>query len=184
MVDKDEVAIIKIVGGRMAEARALCKLPRHVAAERLGIADDLLAKIEEGVDVETMPLKLVRQASLVYDVSVDFLFGFSNDWEVTEETKQDREFAAYLHQAQTQLFSRWAVKQMRLERQVEAMAPAAGTLTDEIEAIVEALNTFKGMNPEFDKLPAGSMLQYRINRAGEKANEARRALIRHQVTPL
>jgi hypothetical protein len=183
-IDRDEIAVIKILGSRMAEARALCKLPRHVAADRLGIADDLLAKLEDGVDIKHLPLKLVRQASLIYDVSVDFLYGFSSDWEVCEETKQNREFAAYLHQAQTQLLSRLAVKQLRLERQVEALTPAVGTLTDEIEAIVEALNTFKGMNPEFDKLPAGSMLQFRINRAHEKANQARRALIRHQVIPL
>jgi transcriptional regulator with XRE-family HTH domain len=184
MVDKDEIAIIKIVGSRVAEARALCKLPRHVAAERLGISDQFLEKIEAGTDVEHLPMKLLRQASLIYDVSIDFLYGFSDDWETDPMTRQDREFAAYLHQAQTQLFSRWAVKQMRLERQVEAMAPAAGTLLAEIEAVIESLSAFKRLNPDFDRLPAGSQLQYRINRAGEKANEARRALIRHQVIPL
>jgi transcriptional regulator with XRE-family HTH domain len=182
MVDKDEVAILKIVGGRLAEARELCKLPRHVAADRLGIPDDLLAKIESGVDVETIPLKLVRLASLVYDVSVDYLFGFSDDWETDPKTRQDREFAAYIHREQTQWFSRWAVKQLHLERQVEALAAVVGVLPAEIEAIAGALDVFQAMNPDFDRLPAGSQLQYRIRKAHVSAQVARRALIRHKVT--
>jgi DNA-binding XRE family transcriptional regulator len=181
MLDKDEIAIVKIVGERMAEARQLCKLQRHMAAGRLGISDKLLEQIESGVDIEHLPLKLVRQASLIYDVSVDYLFDFSSDWEVDPKTRQDREFAAYLHQEQTQLFSRWAVKQLQLERQVEALSAAVGVLPAEIEAIVEALKTFEVMNPDFDRLPAGSMLQYRIQRAHEKAQGARRVLIRHKV---
>lgn len=182
MVDKDEIAVIKLVGGRLAEARELCKLPRHTAADRLGISDDLLAKIESGVDVETIPLKLIRQASLIFDVSVDFLLGFSNDWETDPKTRQDREFAAYVHSEQAQLFARWAVKQLHLERQVEALAAVVGTLPVEIEAIHESLAAFKTMNPDFDRLPAGSQLQYRIRKTHESAQAARRALMRNQVT--
>jgi hypothetical protein len=181
-IDKDEIAVIKLVGSRMREARELNKLPVHVAADRLGIPKPLLEKLEVGFDVPSLPLKWVRQASRVYDVSLDYLFGYSDDWEVAEETKQGREIGAYIHQEQSKLFSRWAVRQMNLERQVEAMTAVVGTLPAEIEAIVEALNTFRGMNPDFDKLPAGSMLQHRIQRAHEKAQEARRALLRHQVT--
>ncbi|EIC30575.1 MULTISPECIES: helix-turn-helix domain-containing protein [Methylomicrobium] len=181
MVDKNEVAIVKLVGGRMREARELCKLTVYEAADRLGIPKPLLEKLEVGFDVPSLPLKWVRQASRVYDVSLDYLFGYSDDWEVAEETKQGREIGAWIHQQQSNLFSRWAVRQLQLERQVEAMTKAVGVLPDEIEAIVEALNTFRGMNPDFDKLPAGSMLQHRIKRANEKAQAARRALIRHPV---
>jgi hypothetical protein len=183
-IDKDEIAVIKLVGSRMREARELNKLPVHVAADRLGIPKPLLEKLEVGFDVPSLPLKWVRQASLIFDVSVDYLLGFSDDWETDPKTRQDREFGAYIHQAQTQLFSQWAVKQMNLERQVEAMAVAVGTLPAEIEAIVEALNTFRGMNPDFDKLPAGSMLLHRIKRVSEKAQEARRVLTRNKVIPL
>jgi DNA-binding XRE family transcriptional regulator len=183
MLDKDEIAIVKIVGERMAEARQLCKLPRHMAADRLGVSDQSLDRIESGIDIETIALKVIRQASLIYDVSVDFLLGFSDDWEVDPKTRQDREFAAYIHAEQVKLFSRWGITQLQLERQMEALAAVVGRLPAEIEAIHEALSAFKEMNSDFDRLPAGSQLQYRINRAGEKANEARHALIRHQVTP-
>lgn len=181
MLDKDEIAIVKIVGERMAEARQLCKLPRHMAADRLGVSDQSLDRIESGIDIETIPLKVIRQASLVYDVSVDFLLCFSDDWEIDPKTRQDREFAAYIHAEQVKLFSLWAAKQLRLERQVEVMAAAVGVLPAAIEAVNEALAAFKRMNPEFDKLAAGSMLQYRIQRANEKAQEARCALMRKKV---
>jgi transcriptional regulator with XRE-family HTH domain len=182
MIDKDEIAVIQLVGGRLTEARELCKLPRHVAADRLGISDSYLARIESGVDVETVPLKLIRLASRVYDVSVDYLFGFSDDWEIDPKTRQDREFGAYLHRTQTQWFSRWAVQQLHLERQVEALAAAVGGLPAEIEAIHEALAAFKEMNPDFDRLPAGSQLQYRIRKAYASAQAARRVLSRNRVT--
>jgi transcriptional regulator with XRE-family HTH domain len=178
MVDKDEIAIVKIAGGRMAEARELCKLPRHVAAERLGISDALLAKIEEGVDVEHLPLKLVRQASLVYDVSCDFLFGFSDDWEVAEETKQGREIGAYLHQAQIKLFSQWAVKQRRQEKQVQALAAAVDALRLEVAEIFEALDAFQALNPGFNHLPGGSMIRYRVHKANRAAQNAYLSLVR------
>ncbi|MBF6649522.1 hypothetical protein [Methylobacter sp. BlB1] len=178
---KDEIAIAKIVGSRMAEARAICKLPRHVAADRLGVSDSFLARIENGVDIETIPLKLVRLASLIYDTSVDFMLGFSSEWEVSEEAKLGREIGAWIHHQQAKLFSQWAVRQMALERQVEVMAAAVGVLPAEIEAVVEALATFKRLNPDFDRLPAGSQLQFRINKASKKALEARCALIRHKV---
>jgi hypothetical protein len=182
MVDKDEIAVIKLVGSRMREARELCKLPVHVAADRLGIPKPLLEKLEVGFDVPSLPLKWVRQASLVYDVSLDYLFGYTDDWELAEETKQGREIGAWIHQQQSTLFAEWAVKQLRLERQVEAMTAAVGILPVEIEAIAGALDVFQAMNPDFDRLPAGSMLLHRIKRASEKAQEARRALIRNQVT--
>jgi hypothetical protein len=181
MIDQTEVAIIKIVGSRMREARELCKLPVHVAADRLGIPKPLLEKLEVGFDVPSLPLKWVRQASLVYDVSLDFLFGYSDDWEVAEETKQGREIGAWIHQQQIKLFSRWGCKQLQLERQMEAQAAVVGRLPAEIEAIHEALSAFKEMNPDFDRLPAGSQLQHRIQRANEKAQEAHCALMRSKV---
>jgi transcriptional regulator with XRE-family HTH domain len=178
MVDKDEIAVIKLVGGRLAEARQLCKLPRHVAADRLGISDDLLAKIESGVDVETIPLKWVRQASLIFDVSVDYLFGFSDDWEVDPKIRQDRAFAAYLHREQTQWFSRWAVKQLNLEKQLQALTAAVDALRLEVAEIFEALDTFQALNPDFNHLPGGSMIRYRVNRANQAAKHAYLSLLR------
>jgi transcriptional regulator with XRE-family HTH domain len=181
MVDKDEIAVIKLVGSRLAEARQLCKLPRHIAADRLGISDKFLEQIESGVDVEAIPLKLIRLASLIFDVSVDFLLGYSNDWETDPKTRQDREFGAYIHREQTKLFSQWTVKQLHLERQLEAMGAVVCVLPAEIEAVNESLDAFKRLNPDFDRLPSGSQLQYRIRKAHESAQAARRALIRNQV---
>jgi transcriptional regulator with XRE-family HTH domain len=182
-VDHDEVAVAKLIGSRLAEARMLCKLPIHIAADRLGVSDQMLEKIENGVDVEHIPLKLVRMASLIYDVTTDFLYGFSGDWECCEEVKLGREIGAWIHQQQIKLFAQWSVKQMRQERQIEAMASVVAVLPSEIEAIGEALTAFKAMNPDFDRMPAGSQLHYRINRAHEKAHAARCALVRHRVIP-
>lgn len=166
MVDHDEVAINKNFGSRMLEARELCKLCRYVAADRLGITDNLLYRIETGFDVEQIPLKLVRQASLIYDVSVDYLFGFSDDWEVCEEVKMGREIGAWVHQEHRRMFAEWAARQMQMEQQLGALLTA-------VEGVNESFSLFKSMNPGFDSLQAGSQLQYRIKKASEKAQEVR-----------
>jgi transcriptional regulator with XRE-family HTH domain len=182
-VDHDEVAVAKLIGSRMAEARMLCKLPIHIAADRMDVSAQWLEQLENGIDATAIPLKTIRRASLIYDVSTDFLLAFSDDWEVAEETKMGREIGAWIYHEQEKLFAQWAAKQMRMERQVEAMAAMVAVLPAEIEAVGEALNAFKQMNTDFDKLPAGSMLQFRIRRAHEKAQEARCALVRHKVIP-
>lgn len=166
MVDHDEVAINKIVGARMLEARELCKLLRYVAADRLGISDKTLHYLEAGFDTERIPLKLVRQASLVYDVSCDFLLGFSDDWEVCEEVKMGREIGAWVHQVHQKMFAQWSAQQMHLEQQF-------GVLLAATDGVNESFTLFKAMNPDFDRLPAGSQLQYRIKKASEKAQEVR-----------
>jgi transcriptional regulator with XRE-family HTH domain len=177
-VDHDEVAVAKLIGSRMAEARMLCKLPRHIAADRLDVSAQELERIENGVDVERVSLKLVRQASLVYDVTTDFLYGFSTDWEVCAEVKIGREIGAYLHVEQAKLFSGWAVKQMRLEQQVEALTAAVNTLRLEVAEIFEALDTFRERNPNFDTMPAGATLVHRVEKANRAAQSAYRALHR------
>ncbi|MGZ8942610.1 MAG: hypothetical protein ACXW00_07585 [Methylobacter sp.] len=148
----------------MLEARELCKLLRYVAADRLGITDKALYYIETGFDVEYIPLKLVRQASLIYDVSCDYLMGFSDDWEVCEEVKMAREIGAWVHHEHIKMFAEWAAKQMYLEQQFGALLAA-------VDGVNESFSFFKSMNPDFDSLPGGSQLQYRIKKASEKANE-------------
>jgi len=180
-IDKSEVAVLKLLGERMTEARKLCQITQQEAANRLGITPEFLKRIEDCIDVGHVPVKVIRQASLIFDVSCDYLLAFSTDWECCEEVKLGREIGAWIHQQQIKMFAKWSVRQMQLEHQVEAMTAAVGVLPAEIEAIVEALTAFKGMNPNFDKLPASSQLQYHINKASEKAKEARRALIRSQV---
>lgn len=184
MVDKDEIAAIKIVGSRMAEARLLCKLPQHVAADRLGISTQTLEQIENGIDAECIPLKWVRQASLIYDVSVDYLFGFSDDWEVAEETKMGREIGAWVHQQQVKLFSQWAVRQIRLERQVTILTPTVDALRIAVAEVYEALDQFKELNEKFDLMPGGALLLNRIEKGNQAALNARNALVKANLLPL
>jgi hypothetical protein len=78
----------------------------------------MLEKIEEDINVESILLKVVRQASLIYDVSCDFLVGFSDDKETDPKTRQDRAFATYIYQAQTK-FS--ANRDAKLEGKINAL---------------------------------------------------------------
>ncbi|QSB03230.1 helix-turn-helix transcriptional regulator [Methylomonas sp. EFPC1] len=83
IIDTEEKQkIVKTFGQRMIIAREMCGLSGLEAAELLGYANSSkLSKIEHASDPETIPAFLPYKASIVYNVSLDFLFGLSDDWQ-------------------------------------------------------------------------------------------------------
>ena len=68
---------------RQRQARELCNLSQSVAAKRLGyLTSAKLSKVEAAADTNSVPLWLIHRAASIYDVSTEFLFGFTDDFEV------------------------------------------------------------------------------------------------------
>ena len=67
------------------------------AAKKLGYSNSSgLAKVEAGTYTKSIPWWLIPRASKVYDVSVDYLFGFSEDWERDAVVSQQRDVGHWL----------------------------------------------------------------------------------------
>lgn len=149
--------MVRTIGERMRQARELCNLSQSAAAKRLGYANpSKLSKVEAATDTNSVPLWLIRKAAEVYEVSVDFLFGFTDDWEVGARMTQEREVSAWLAKALSDGRERdlLALKQLNDRLSVLRDAVAVGiAMMKEADA---ALERFSALNPEFAEDMRGS----------------------------
>jgi transcriptional regulator with XRE-family HTH domain len=172
MSRKEEVALLRIIGARMREARHLSKFSANYAAAMLHYNHDHLIQIERCQDINYVPFSLIKNASNLYDVSIDFLFGANDDWERCDEVKAARMIHSYIHQQQLEYFSEVGVEIVKQKKQQEALAEAVISLAAAVNSIDEALIRFEELNPEFDELKAGAMLLNRVKSAGKAAATA------------
>lgn len=172
--------MVRTIGERMRQARELCNLSQSAAAKRLGYANpSKLSKVEAATDTNSVPLWLIRKAAEVYEVSVDFLFGFTDDWEVGARMTQEREVSAWLAKAWNDGRERdlIALKQFNDRLSVLREAIAIGiAMTQEANA---ALERFSELNPEFSEDMRGSnRLLNAVKNAAAAAEQSKRKLVK------
>ncbi|MEI8573561.1 hypothetical protein U737_18990 [Methylomonas sp. LW13] len=166
IIDTEEKQkIVKTFGQRMIIAREMCGLSGLEAAERLGYANSSkLSKIEHASDPLAIPAFLPYKASIVYQVSLDFLFALSDDWQRDPLISQQCQIQRALEQVSAEennairnLFDQLSV--------VEQAAEVAFNRFGEIKKIV---NRFREINPEFDELKLGAKLLRVVDEASSE----------------
>ncbi|MBD9356797.1 hypothetical protein [Methylomonas albis] len=139
----------------MITARELNGLSGVEAAALLGYQNSSkLSKIEHASDPQTIPAFLPYKAAIVYQVSLDFLFGLSDDWQRDPVIAQEQQIKRALEQVTADENSaiRDLFEQLTI---VEQAATVAFNRFGEIKRIV---NRFREINPEFDELKLGAKL--------------------------
>ncbi|WP_428827687.1 helix-turn-helix domain-containing protein [Azonexus sp. IMCC34842] len=175
-----QVRLIKTIGARMREAREeLAGLSQQQAAALLGYKNSSkLAKIEGATDTRSVPLQTIVRAAAIYQVSIDFLFGSSDDWErdprLLRERQAGRWFFEHLDQART----RDALAFAELRNKVEAVSALIPKLADGAEQAKAAFERFQDINPSYNDLIGGARLQASIQTLDEAGRQARLALRR------
>lgn len=154
-VKSEQAAVVKTIGARMREARELCNMSQSAAARRLGYSNpSKLSKVEGATDTNSAPLWLIVRASKLYDVSVDFLFGVSDDF----ETGLQRPVQTWLigELEKSRLADMKALE--KLHRRVSVVCSLLPSVADEASRAVAAIRRFQELNPEFDDLRGGATL--------------------------
>jgi hypothetical protein len=172
MARKEEVALLRIIGSRLKEGRGLCGLRIHKAATLINCEPAYLHDLENCTDINYLPFSLIKNASNLYDVSIDFLFGENDDWERCDEVKAARMIHSYIHQKQMEYFSEVGVEIVKQKKQQEALAEAVISLTTAVNSIDEAINRFIELNPKYNNMKAGAMLLNRVKSASKAAATA------------
>lgn len=172
--------MVRTIGERMRKARELCNLSQSAAAKRLGYANpSKLSKVESATDTISVPLWLIRRAAEVYEVSTDFLFGFTDDWETGARMTQEREVSAWLAKAWNDGRERDLIVLRQMNDRMAALRECINTgiaMTREAKA---ALDRFAELNPEFAEDMRGSnRLQNAVVNALIAADTAKAKLIR------
>lgn len=176
-INKSEIALIQAIGRRMADARMLCGYTQTKAAHLLGIKPIMLGKLEAGVNVKYVPLSLVHRAARLYDISLDFIFGESEDWELAPEVQAERSFGVGIHAWHQQQLSSLAFKFSAQHRKQQVLVKAVKLFTHAADEVQEAMTQFKGVN-DFDSFLCSSKLNHRINKLDKASAKARLELVR------
>jgi len=174
----DQNELVRTIGARMKEAREMLNMSQLEAAQRLGYANSSkLAKIEHASDTNSIPLTVVQRAAQLYDVSVDFLFGLSEDWEPGVR----RETSSFLLRAWEESRRRDMESLNRLYRRVQAVAGVIDEMVSGSNEVAAALRSVRERGGEFDELPAGNRLLCAIERQTETARQAEGGLRRFRA---
>ena len=179
---QEQAAAVKTIGARMRQARELCNLSQSAAARRLGYANpSKLSKVELATDTNSVPLWLIVRAARVYEVSVDFLFGSTDDWEVGARMTQERETSAWLFDAIDKFRQRDMETLKRLHDRVSVMQEAVAAMLESSDDVSAALARFAELNPEFEEMRAGSRLVAAVERSSAAAGNAKGKMTRFKV---
>jgi hypothetical protein len=170
----EQAEMVKIMGSRFKEAREICNMSQILAAKELGYSNSSkLNKIEGSTDTISVPLWVIRRASRLYDVSIDFLFGETDDWErdITASRQHDvaRWLVEYGKNADAARISAFLV----LNNKLSALEKAVDVAVKRSGENLTVLRRVQELNPEFNELRGGSKL---VLCAQESVNDANKAL--------
>lgn len=178
----EQSALVKKIGARMREARELNNMSQSVAATRLGYKNSSkLAKIENASDTNSVPLSIIARAASLYDVSIDYLFGVSDDWEAGVRKTQEREVSSWLFDAWEKARRRDVEVLRKLHDRLEAMNGAIAQMVGAAEYGAEAMESFRRINPGFDNERGGARLLSAIGRISDSATAANAKMKRFRV---
>ena len=176
----DQSALVRTIGVRMREARELCNLSQSEAARRFGYANpSKLSKIEAASDTASVPLWAILAAARVYEVSVDYLFGITNDWEVGTP----RGTQAWMLDHWQEARERDLRALDKLNTRVTAVAEAVTAMVAASRRMGDALSGFRARNGEFDDMPASASVVHRLARLEAVAREAEVKLHKLHLAP-
>lgn len=162
-------ALLRTIGQRMKTARELCNLSQVKAAKRLGYQNSSkLSRVESGIDSGPVPLWLIVRAAAVYDVSIDYLFGVSNEFDADLQ----RGVSEWLIETWEKARLRDVESIRKLHKKVSAMEAAIHAMLDANKDVSAALNRFSELNPEFEDMRAGNRLCSSVERASDAAKTA------------
>ena len=179
---QEQAAAVKTIGARMRQARELCNLSQSAAAKRLGYSNSSkLSKVEGATDTNSVPLWLILRAAKVYEVSIDFLFGATDDWEVGARMTQEREVSAWLFDTFDKLRQRDMETLKRLHDRVQTLTDAVAVMLAASEDASVALARFAELNPDFEDMPGGARLLSAVGRASGAAKGAKAKMARFRV---
>lgn len=179
---QEQAAVVKTIGARMRQARELCNLSQSAAARRLGYQNpSKLSKVELATDTNSVPLWLIFRAARVYEVSVDFLFGATDDWEVGARMTQERETSAWLYDTFDKLRQRDMETLKRLHDRVQTLTESVAVMLSMTEDAAAALARFSEVNPEFQDMRASGRLAGAVERAHDAAKGAKTKMERFRM---
>lgn len=161
-------ALNRTIAKRLIEARELAGLRLYDAAQYLGIPHKLLEKLENA-HIPNPPPIVICNAAKLYDVSVDFIYGFSPDWERDETIRRQRTVNLFFYERYYQNLAGSIARSAAIENKISILGETVGDLPKALLDIDKAFQRFTARNPEFIDMPAGAPVLAAIQSAQKLA---------------
>lgn len=169
-----DLAIARTIGQRLKQARELNNLNLLDASIKLGYGNSSkLSKIENAQATNTVPIWLINKAANLYQVTVDWIFGRSSDWELSAYACDSREQQHYIVDMLNEARARDLEVLCRVNNRSVVVGKATHELIEAIEKINLALNSFSNLHPEFEESMRSSRLINDIKRAARASTDAK-----------
>lgn len=179
---KRQSRLVRKIGERMREARELCNMTQSEAARRLGYRNSAkLSKIEHASDTNSVPLYIIVDAAKLYDVSVGFLMGVSDDWEEDVRGSVEREASRWIGEAWEAMRRRDIEVMAMLKKRVDFVAETIPDLASCALRTQAALERFIELNPQFEEMMGSNTLSISLEKMQESARVADSNLKRFKV---
>lgn len=180
---EDQARAIKTIGERMRRAREMSNLTQLEAAKRMGFANSSrLAKVEKGTDISTVPSWMIVRASQLYGVSIDFLYGQSEDWERDPVRARERAIADWMLEVWGQARARDLEGMRALFAKVTALERQFSVVLAQAAEAEEVMGRVEKLNPDvYQELRLGALLSRHVANTAGAAREGKRQLERVKV---
>ncbi|MEY3760180.1 MAG: hypothetical protein RIR39_1671 [Pseudomonadota bacterium] len=163
-----------IFGNRMKEAREVAGYDQVMAAKLMGYSGSSgLSQIESGKYTGRIPSWVPPKAADVYMVSIDYLYGKSEDWERDPVVSQQRDVNSFLmeHWAKAKAAEINAIR--ILNNKITTLELAASNAITNARRNNEILIKFRELNPSFDDMKMGARL---VRAADESLADANKVI--------
>ncbi len=179
-----QAELVKTIGLRLKASRELCNLSLSEAARRLGYANpSKLSKVENATDTNSVPIRLIRDAARVYEVSTEYLFGLSDDF----EAGVPRGMTPHLLDQWDRMRSRDLQAIIALQKKIEAATAVIPAIQRDAQGVIDAIFRLADLNGDaFLDLQGGSILNAaadRLKKTTAAALAAERRLRLKLATP-
>ena len=173
-------ALAKSIGKRLKEAREVAGMSQNFAAHKFGYANSSkLAKIEGGTDTNSVPLWLIARASRLYEVSIDFIFGESDDWELSAQACIERDVSKWVYDYWEQARKRDMEIIWRLQNRIKVFRDSVADMLGSSEELRAAVQRFIELNPDFEnEMRGGSRVISAVQRVNDVSGGANHKLKR------
>lgn len=176
-----KAAIVITIGQRLIEARELCGWSQTKAAQMLSVPLKVLIRHERPNDRLTASLTLIQRAAEAYEVSMDFLFGVSDDWDTGARMTQERAVSRWLFMEFDSARCEQMEELRRIHNRIELLGGVIRRIKEHSELVSSAFIRFRELNPEFEDARGGANVVSSIERLSNSSESASRALRRFHM---
>jgi len=176
-----KAAIVMTIGRRLIEARELTGMGQAEAAQMLSVPLKVLIRHERPADRLIVSLTLIQRAAKLYEVSLDFLFGESDDWETGARMTQERAVSSWLFREFDSARCEQMEELRRIHDRIELLGGVIRRIAEHSDLVVRAFDRFRELNPAFEDARGGANVERSIGRLFNSSESASRALYRFHM---